>query len=53
MMLPYRDLVNTQVSEIRATYGITPTIPSGHWKWTTAVSEDPRPEHAHMAMAAE
>ena len=31
MMLPYRELVNTQVSEIRATYGITPTNPPGTW----------------------
>jgi ubiquinone biosynthesis protein Coq4 len=53
MMLPYRDLVNTQISDIRAEYGITPTIPSGTWRWTTTVSEDPRPEHAAMAMAAE
>ena len=53
MMLPWRDLVNTQVSEIRATYGITPTNPPGHWRWTTAISEDPRPEHGPMAMAAE
>jgi ubiquinone biosynthesis protein Coq4 len=53
MLLPYRDLVNTQVSEIRETYGITPTLPSGEWKWTTAVSEDPREGHGHMAMAAE
>ena len=51
MMLPYRDLVNTQVSEIRETYGITPTVPSGTWKWTTAVSQDARDEP--MAMAAE
>jgi ubiquinone biosynthesis protein COQ4 len=53
MMLPWRDLVDTQVSEIRETYGITPTNPPGHWTWTTAVSEDPRPEHAAMRMAAE
>jgi hypothetical protein len=53
MMLPWRDLVNEQVTDIRARYGITPTNPPGHWTWTTAISEDPRPEHAHMAMAAE
>jgi ubiquinone biosynthesis protein COQ4 len=43
MMLPYRDLVHTQINDIRAEYGITPTIPSGAWKWTTAANEDPRP----------
>jgi ubiquinone biosynthesis protein COQ4 len=53
MMLPYRDLVNTPVSEIREKYGITPTIPSGTWAWTTAVSQDAREGDASMAMAAE
>jgi len=52
MMLPYRDLVNTPVSEIRETYGITPTNPPGTWTWTTAIAEDPREGH-QMAMAAE
>jgi ubiquinone biosynthesis protein Coq4 len=53
MMLPYRDLVDRQVSEIREEYGITPTNPPGHWVWTTAISEDPREEHAPMPIAAE
>ncbi len=52
MMLPWRDLVNTQVSEIRETYGITPVNPPGYWSWTTAISEDPREGH-QLAMAAE
>jgi hypothetical protein len=52
MMLPYRDLVNTQVSEIRETYGITPTNPPGTWSWTTAISQDAR-DAPEMAMAAE
>ena len=34
-------------------YGITPTIPSGTWAWTTAVSQDAREGYAPMAMAAE
>jgi ubiquinone biosynthesis protein Coq4 len=50
MLLPYRDMLDRQVSDIRAEYGITPTLPSGTWKWTTAVSEDPREP---IAMAAE
>ena len=50
MLLPYRDMLDRQVSDIRAEYGITPTVPSGQWKWTTAVSEDPREP---IAMAAE
>jgi ubiquinone biosynthesis protein Coq4 len=53
MLLPYRDMIHRQVSDIRTEYGITPTIPSGEWKWTTAVSEDPREGHEPMAMAAE
>ncbi|MDB5397612.1 MAG: hypothetical protein JWM91_5118 [Rhodospirillales bacterium] len=53
MLLPYRDMAHRQVSDIRAEYGITPTIPSGTWKWTTAVSEDPRADHTPVAMAAE
>jgi ubiquinone biosynthesis protein Coq4 len=51
MLLPYRDMVHRQVSDIRAEYGITPVVPSGSWAWTTAVSEDPR--EPPMAMAAE
>ncbi|HLG86375.1 MAG TPA: Coq4 family protein [Alphaproteobacteria bacterium] len=50
MLLPYRDMLDRQVSDIRAEYGITPTLPSGTWKWTTAVSEDPR---RPIALAAE
>jgi ubiquinone biosynthesis protein COQ4 len=53
MLLPYRDMIHRQVSDIRDEYSITPTIPSGTWKWTTAVSEDPRADHASVAMAAE
>jgi ubiquinone biosynthesis protein Coq4 len=53
MLLPYRDMVDRQVSDIRAEYGITPVLPSGHWAWTTAISEDPREGHPPMAMAAE
>ena len=54
MLLPYRDLVHRQVSEIREEYGITPTIPSRQWAWTTAISEDPRADQSHItALAAE
>ncbi|MDB5394745.1 MAG: hypothetical protein JWM91_2251 [Rhodospirillales bacterium] len=42
IMLPYCDLVATRVSDIRAEYGITPTIPSGSWKWTTAADKEAR-----------
>lgn len=51
MLLPYRDMIHRQVADIRAEYGITPTVPSGSWAWTTAVSEDPR--ETPVAMAAE
>ena len=50
MVLPYRDMLDRQVSDIRVEYGITPTLPSGTWKWTTAVSEDARES---IAIAAE
>ena len=45
--------MDTPVSEIRETYGITPVNPPGFWKWTTAISEDPRDEYQPVAMAAE
>jgi ubiquinone biosynthesis protein Coq4 len=53
MLLPYRDMIHRPLAEIRAEYGITPVLPPGHWKWTTAVSEDPRGHASDMAMAAE
>jgi ubiquinone biosynthesis protein Coq4 len=52
MMLPYRDLIHRQISDIRAEYNITPVMEPGVWEWTTAVSEDSR-EPAGMALAAE
>ena len=41
-LIPYRDMLDWQVKDIREEYGITEAPPSGYWKWTTAISEDPR-----------
>lgn len=41
-LIPYRDLVDWQVRDIREEYGITQVLPSGHWSWTTAFSDDSR-----------
>ncbi len=41
-LIPYRDLVDWQVRDIREEYGITEVLPSGHWSWTTAFSDDSR-----------
>ena len=49
-IIPYRDYLDWQVSDIREEFGITNPPEPGVWAWTNAVSEDPRPSHA---MAAE
>jgi hypothetical protein len=43
------------VEDIREEYGITAAPPSGYWKWTTAISEDPRSDNDdhRAAVAAE
>lgn len=51
MMLPYRDLIHRQMDDVRSAFGITPTIPPGHWTWTTPFAQDPRQET--MATAAQ
>jgi ubiquinone biosynthesis protein COQ4 len=51
-LIPYRDYLDWQVTDIREKFGITGAPPSGHWKWTTAVSEDPRHSNDDHAMAA-
>lgn len=50
-LIPYRDYLDWQVTDIREEYGIAGAPPSGHWKWTTAVSEDPRSANDDHAMA--
>ena len=53
-LIPYRDYLDWQVQDIREEFGITNPPKSGEWAWTTAVSEDPRPNHQGMtSMAAE
>jgi ubiquinone biosynthesis protein Coq4 len=54
MLLPYRDMIHRQVSDIREEYGITPVVQPRAWAWTTAISEDPRDSyHPETALAAE
>ncbi|WP_150294289.1 Coq4 family protein [Sphingobium estronivorans] len=49
-IVPYRDYLDWQVTDIREELGITNPPTPGEWAWTNSVSEDPRPGHA---MAAE
>ncbi len=49
-IIPYRDYLDWQVTDIREEFGITNPPKPGEWAWTNSVSEDPRPSHA---MAAE
>ena len=51
-IIPYRDYLDWQVTDIREEFGITKAPASGHWKWTTAVSEDPRYDNDQNSMAA-
>ena len=51
-LIPYRDLLDWQVRDIREEYGITNAPPSGHWAWTTAKSMDPRPANDDQATQA-
>lgn len=54
MLVPWRDLIDRPLDEIRADYGITDVLPPGCWAWTTEISEDPRPSAApQLATAAE
>ncbi|WOK35434.1 Coq4 family protein [Sphingomonas sp. C3-2] len=52
-LLPWRDMVDWKIEDIREEYGITGAPPSGYWDWTNAIAEDPRPSHGIHAMAAE
>ena len=52
MLVPWRDLVDVSITEIREEYGITNAPPPGYWDWSTAASEDPR-YPAPQAVAAE
>ena len=50
MLVPYRDMIDRPVQEIREEYGITDVPPPGVWNYTTALSED---APAPLAQAAE
>lgn len=51
-LIPFRDYLDWQVTDIREEFGITGAPAPGHWAWTTAKSEDPRYENDDQAMAA-
>lgn len=42
MMVPWRDMIDRPVTEIREELGITDVLPSGHWDWTNDVVQDAR-----------
>ncbi|RVT93925.1 hypothetical protein [Sphingomonas crocodyli] len=48
-IVPFRDYLDWQVTDIREEFGIKNVQPSGVWAHTTALSEDPRPEYAQAA----
>jgi hypothetical protein len=54
-LVPYHDLLDWQVQDIREEYGITNAPPSGHWAWTTDAAMDPRSDNddQNTAVAAE
>ena len=52
MMVPWRDMIDRPLEDIRAELGITDPPAPGIWSWTTAVAEDPRTS-APVAQAAE
>ncbi len=53
MLVPWREMIDRPLVDIRAEFGITEVLPAGHWDWTTAVAEDPRPAEPALAAAAE
>lgn len=42
ILLPYHDLLDWQVADIREEYGITNVPPKGIWQWTEGAYEDAR-----------
>lgn len=41
-LMPFHDLLDWQVDDIRREYGITPVPQPGIWQWTETAYEDPR-----------
>lgn len=44
MLIPWRNHLDWQIKDIREEYGITNSPEPGYWAWTTALSEDPKPD---------
>lgn len=42
MMVPWRDMVDRPLAEIREELGIVDVLPPGHWDWTTDTVQDAR-----------
>ena len=51
-IVPYRDYLDWQVKDLREELGITNPPTPGQWKYTTALSEDPRVANDAHALAA-
>lgn len=49
MLVPWRNHLDWQIKDIREEYGITNPPEPGYWAWTTALSEDPRPDMQEAA----
>jgi ubiquinone biosynthesis protein COQ4 len=49
-LIPYREYLDWQLTDLREEFGITNPPPPGAWAWTTAVSEDPRGANDDHAM---
>lgn len=52
MLVPWRDMIDRPLAEIREELGIIDPPPPGCWEWTTAISEDPRTPGAGHGMRA-
>jgi ubiquinone biosynthesis protein COQ4 len=54
MMVPWREMVDRPLTDIRAEFGITDVLPAGYWSWTTDLVQASRASGAPaMAIAAE
>ena len=51
-IIPYRDYLDWKITDLREEFGITNAPQPGQWKYTTALSEDPRFANDQHAMAA-
>ena len=48
-LIPYRDMLDRKIEDIREEFGITNPPPPGEWAHTTALAQDPRPDNDDTA----